>query len=480
MRAAILLLLFLNLAIAAPNRFANKLTSCRVPGVAEDVLCGTYEVYENRAAKEGRKISLNIVVLPAKSADVAPDPLVFLAGGGVAPATGYGSYFFGAFADLRQHRDIVLIDQRGTGKSNPLNCDVHTEPSDADFRDEARFLQAVRNCRKQLESKADLHYYTSPFAMDDLDEVRNWLGYARLNIYGVSYGTQAGMVYLRQHPDRVRALVLQGVLPFDSSAWLDMPRSTQQALDYVFAACARQQGCHNAFPNLAQEFKTLLQRLAANSVKITVNKPDSKEKVEVPIDAEILRTFVFRVLYSADRIHDLPFLIHSAYTGDYLPMAGILAEKDDSPIQIPKGIYYTIVCSEEMQFNPAQLSVEASASFMGEFRVRRDIQACGEWIRGWLPKDFFTPVRSNVSALVLNGTLDHVAPPRYGEKVTRSFSNARQIVLPVRGHNDTDPCVAKVITDFITAGSSEKLDTSCLAKTTDLTFALRADELTKD
>lgn len=472
---ALVLFVLLNLGMLAPNRFAGKLTFCHVPGIEEEVLCGHYEVFENRAAKTGRKINLNIMVLPAKTTIVASDPLVFLAGGGVAPATRYAGYFANAFADLRQDRDIVLIDQRGTGKSNPLECELSTEPANPMYRDQARFLDAVRNCRKQVESKADLHYYTTPIAMDDLDEVRNWLGFPRINIYGVSYGTQAAMVYLRQHPDRVRVVILHGVIPLDESMWLEIPRSSQQALDYVFATCARQQSCHNAFPNLAQEFNALLKRLAEKPVNVSVSKLDSNEKVEVPIDAEILRVFVVRVLFSAERIHDLPFLIHSAYEGDYLPLAGKLAPTEDRTI--PIGIYYSIVCSEEMQFDPAALPAAAAGSFIGELRVRRDIQACGEWIRGWLPKDFFKPVESSVPVLILNGALDHVAPPRYGERVARSFRNPRRLVLPARGHNDTDPCVAKIITAFVTAGRSQHLDRSCLAKTQELSFALRASDL---
>ena len=226
------LLLPLNLGVLAegskaPGRsVAGKLKPCHVPGVDEEVHCGRYEVYENRGARKGRKIGLNIVVLPARGPKVAADPLVFLAGGGVAPATRYAGFLSEAYPNLRRQRDILLVDQRGTGGSNPLECDLTTDPASAEYRDEGRFLAAVRRCRRELEQKADLRYYTTPIAMDDLDEVRRWLGYPRFNLFGVSYGTTAAMVYLRQHPEHVRTVALQGVIPLDVPMWLEAPRSS--------------------------------------------------------------------------------------------------------------------------------------------------------------------------------------------------------------------------------------------------------------
>ncbi len=459
-----------------PSRsLTDKLKPCRVPDVEEEVLCGRYEVYENRAGT-GRKIGLNIVVLPAKTPDVAPDPLVFLAGGGVAPATRYARYFSRAFPDLRLHRDILLVDQRGSGGSNGLECELLTDPTNAEYRDEARFMEAVRRCRKESEKKADLRYYTTPLAMDDLDEVRGWLGYPRLNLFGVSYGTKAAMVYLRQHPERVRAVVMHGVVPLDAPMWLELPRSSQQALDQAFAACAGQLGCRDAFPNLAQEFSTLLQRLAEKPVRVKVSKPETGQEVEVPIDAEVLRGFVAGVLFSTARIHDLPLVIHLAHEGDYQPLARRVAFRGESGI--PKGVYLSIVCSEQMlQLDARSLPAAAAGTFVGEFRLGREILACGEWTRGWLPKDYWTPVRSNVPALIMTGALDHATPPRYGELVARSLAGSRHLVLPSRAHNDTDPCVSGMVQAFVTAGSSQGLDTSCLAKTEGLSFALRVEEL---
>jgi len=481
---AAVLLLPLNLGVLAdgseaPGRsVAGMLKPCQVPGVDEEVRCGRYEVYENRAAGKGRKIGLNIVVLPAKGPEVATDPLVFLAGGGVAPATRYAPFLSKAFSNLRRQRDVLLVDQRGTGGSNPLDCDLPTDPASAEYRDEGRFLAAVRRCRRELEQRADLRYYTTPIAMDDLDEVRGWLGYPRINLFGVSYGTSAAMVYMRQHPERVRAVALQGVVPLDVPMWLEVPRSSQQALDQAFAACARQPGCHDAFPELENEFSALLKLLAEKPVKVKVSELQTGQEVEVTIDDEILRGFVAGALFSASRIHDLPLLVHLAHQGDYQPLAARTAVRGESGI--PKGVYLSIVCSEIIpQFDPDALPAAAAGTFMGGFRTGRDVSACREWVRGWLSPGFWTPVKSNVPVLVMTGALDHVTPPRYGERVAQSLAHARHLVLPHRGHNDTDECVNGMIEAFMTAGSLAGLGTSCLAKTEDLSFALQRDDLVK-
>lgn len=432
---------------------APKLQPCHVPGVDEEVRCGRYEVYENRAARSGRKIALNIVVLPATGSSSSNDPLVFLAGGGVAPATRYASFLRNAFPHLRKQRDILLVDQRGTGGSNPLDCEITTDPASAEYREEERFLASVRRCRAQLASKADVRLYTTPLAMDDLDDVRAWLGYSRLNLYGASYGTSAAMVYVRQHPDRVRTVTLQGVVPLDGQMWLEVPRTSEELLQKVFAAS------HAAFPEAEREFRSLLKRLA--------------EKPEAGIDDAVLSDFVFKALYSASRIRDLPLLLHLAYQGDLQPLASrIAAMKGDSGI--PKGVYLSIVCSELIpQFDARDVPAAVAGTFLGGLRLGREISACGEWVRGPLPPRYWAPMRSNVPALVMNGELDHLTPPRYGRHVAQSLPRARHLVLPQRGHNDVDECITGMIEAFVAAGDAAKVDASCLAKTEELSFAVK-------
>jgi pimeloyl-ACP methyl ester carboxylesterase len=416
------------------------------------------------------------VVLPATGAARAPDPLVFLAGGGVAPATRYAPFLSKAFAHLRRERDILLVDQRGTGGSNALACDLSTDPTDPIYRDEARFLDAVSQCRAALERHADLRFYTTPLAMDDLDEVRAWLGYPRLNLYGASYGTRAAMVYVRQHREHVRTVALQGVVPIDVPMWLEVSRSSQEVLDRAFAACAHDARCHDAFPEPGRELEALLLRLSSRPVRVTVRRTEKGAETEVTIDDNALRTFLVRELYDASRSHKLPLLIHLASTGDLRPVAAKLTAKDTDGI--PKGIYFSIVCSEDIPlFDAGALPAATAGTFLLGRRVGRDVSACGRWVRGWLPPGFVTPITSDVPALVMNGELDAVTPPRYGEHVAQTLSHARRLVLPGRGHNDVDPCVTGIVEALVAAGDPAGIDTNCLAKPEQLPFPLRVEDL---
>jgi pimeloyl-ACP methyl ester carboxylesterase len=215
-----------------------------------------------------------------------------------------------------------------------------------------------------------------------------------------------------------------------------------------------------------------MKRLAEKPLHIKVKAPESSEEVDVVIDAEVLRIFISKVLYSAEKIHDLPLIIHLSYTGDYQPLAQKLAIPPDK--SIPKGVYLSIVCAEEIpKFDPAELTAASADSFLGSFRISREVLACKQWPHGWLPKNYRTPVKSDVPALVMNGSLDHITPPGYGEHVAQSLINSKHLILPNRGHNDTDPCVNEIIQAFIAAGNVNGLDTSCLAKTEELSFEVK-------
>jgi pimeloyl-ACP methyl ester carboxylesterase len=200
-----------------PRTVQQKLKPCKVEGIQEEVLCGTMSVWENRTAKSGRKIDLYMVVLPALSANPAPDPVFYISGGpgyGSAGAAGGMAQFL---AEIRKQRDIVLLDQRGIGKSHPLHCDL--PGGEADLQSYMRSLfpmETLRACQPKLAAQADLTQYTTTIAMDDLDDVRAWLGYERINVFGGSYGTRAAQAYMRQHPDHVRSALLAGVMIMDA------------------------------------------------------------------------------------------------------------------------------------------------------------------------------------------------------------------------------------------------------------------------
>jgi pimeloyl-ACP methyl ester carboxylesterase len=232
-----------------------------IPQFAGKANCGTYEVYENRASRKGRRINLKVVVFPATGLKREPDPFVYIPGGPGSSATEDAPFVAQQFARILEHRDLVFVDQRGTGGSHPLNCDLYNAADLQSYLGYFFPLEDVRKCREQLEQNADLKLYTTPIAMDDLDEVRQALGYERINLFGASYGTRAALVYLKQHPGHVRTVTLQGVAPPGEFMPLAFPQHNERALRGILAECLTDQSCSQAFPNLKSEAKMVLERL---------------------------------------------------------------------------------------------------------------------------------------------------------------------------------------------------------------------------
>ena len=452
-------------------QFAGKLAPCAVTGVADTVLCGRFEVPEDRSKPGGRKISLNVVVVPATGDSVASDPLVFLAGGGVAPATRYAGFLSRAFPRLRQHRDILLVDQRGTWGSQPLACGG--APGAGAPADTATALEALRRCRDSLATAADLRMYTTSSAMDDLDAVREWLGYERVNLYGVSYGTRAAQVYIRQHPDRVRAAVLYGVVPLALPSQLDLAASAQATFERVCRACAADTACHAVTADLKGDLEALLAELAEQPMRVTTfGQPGSPRTIDVTDRA--VRDLVQVMLGGSRPIERLPFLIHRAATGDLRPLGMALAD-DGGPPPPPRGVFLCILCSEAMpQVDASAISRATSGTFFGDFPVRWQLRQCAEWPRATLQRDFWKPVTSGVPLLAVSGDLDPITPPRYAEAVVRGFAAGRHIVVPSRSHNDVDPCITSLFESFLIAGTTAGLDTSCVMMPRPLRFATGA------
>jgi pimeloyl-ACP methyl ester carboxylesterase len=252
--------------------------------------CGTLKVYEDRSTNTGRQITLNLAIIPAVSRNAEPDPLFFLSGGPGQSATETYLQLSRAFDRLHQKRDIVLVDQRGTGKSNPLECpnleeaDVENLPPDAD---PAPFLA---DCLQELDANPAL--YTTSIAMDDLDQVRAGLGYDQINLYGVSYGTRAALTYMRQYPERVRSVVLDGVVPQDEILGLEVAQDAQRALDLIFDRCAGDENCRQAYPDLRSDFSGLFKSLKQAPVKVTLDHPVTGERTELSFTAEKLASAI--------------------------------------------------------------------------------------------------------------------------------------------------------------------------------------------
>ena len=463
-------------------RFAGKLAACEWPGFAGEVWCGTLEVPEDRAAPAGRALSLRIAVLPATgdSGSLA-DAVTFLAGGGVAPATRYVPFLANAAPRLREDRDIVLVDQRGTGESNPLDCDL-PQPheveggTDAGPRYQEAYLGALAECREAVGQRADPTLYTTWNAADDLDAVREWLGYEQLSLWGASYGTKLARVYMRRHPGRVRAAVLHGVVPIEWSMWPDLFVAADSAFSELMALCAADSACAASYPDLEERFEDLAQRLEERPIPLGVPLAGAPaDTVEVRFDRRSLAGLVVGMLRSSRAARSLPAVVDELSRGDYERISSM--QRPGVPSSIPRGVYLSIACTEELsRLTDADRERARRPTRLGAGEwFEEEIRECEVWGQGTPPPGFWAPVKSDTPVLLLTGSEDYVTPPSYAERIAGRLPNASVRVVPQRGHDDVDSCVAALIENFLIQGRDTDPDLACPEDREPLPFEIRGD-----
>jgi len=455
------------------------LTDCDVQGVPGKQKCGTLEVYENRATKTGRKISLNIVVYPATGPDRQPDPLFYFAGGPGSAATEDAPGFVPAFAKIREHRDLVFVDQRGTGRSHPLDCPFYNPADLQSYLGYFFPLEEVRKCRAELETKADLKLYTTTIAMDDIDEVRAALGYERINLFGGSYGTRAALTYLKRYPQHVRTATLQGVSPTDQYLPGDFPVSNERALEGILAECAADEACNKAFPNLKSEAKAVLAQLIKGPVEVEVEKPNSKERVKVKLSRDLAAEAIRYMLYSPVPASRVPLLLHRAAEGNFEPLANqALFYRRVLVGTGSNGMYLSITCAEDLPgIKPGEGERLGANTFLGDYRLRQQREACALWPRAQVERNYTAPVRVDVPVLILTGEWDPVTPPANGDRIAKNLPNSLHIVVPHGAHGlgglEGIDCVLGLTTGFVEQGTTRGLDTSCVKNIRRKGFALK-------
>jgi len=441
-----------------------QMTACNNPNLTSAALCAKYEVFENRATKSGRKIPLNIVLLPSVNPKPVPDPLFYLAGGPGGAATAYAPEKF--IDGLRRNRDVVLVDQRGTGESYPLNCPSPGSREDMrGYFGEQFPLERIKACRTELEKIADFTQYTTAIAMDDLDEVRAVLGYDRINVYGGSYGSTTSLVYLRQHGDHVRSVAVVGVAPPAAKIPLSFARGVQDSMNRLFADCAAEPACKAAYPNVAEEFKSVVAKFDNGPVEVEAGNVYTKATQKVLVTRDAFVDAIRQLLYVPNAAAALPALIHLGANGNLGPIVGtafqVVSQID---ARIARGMQLSVICAEDTPFITADdIKTTSANSFYGDARVRPTIKACSEWPHAKVPASFLDPVKSDVPVLLVSGALDPVTPPWIAETVAKTLSHSKLVVIQNATHSSYE-CVENLIADFIDKGTTENLDASCVEK----------------
>jgi len=445
-------------------RSSLALASCRLAGVEALARCGTLSVWENREARSGRRIEINVAVVPARLRARERDPIVVFAGGPGQGAVSLASQVMPLFTRLNDTRDVLFVDQRGTGESNPLDCeDDEVQPLQALFED-ALPERLVRKCLDQLD--ADPRQYVTSIAIEDLEEVRAALEYPTLNLWGGSYGTRVALEYLRRHPDRVRTLVLDGAAPPDMKLPLSFVPDGEAALKRLLDDCDAEVLCKSTYPALRASIAALRSQLSRRPARVSIQDPRTGDRQTIQVNENVFLSGLFRPLYVPELASLLPFGVSAAAAGDFNPLlAQNLEFTTDVSENLAVGMHLSVICAEDVpRITPDDLAALGS-SFFGGSLVDDFMRACALWPRGRVPEDYYTPVRSDVPALILSGGIDPATPPRHGARVAESLPNARHFVAPHLGHGvSLHGCAPRLVESFVRKASARELDGKCLER----------------
>jgi len=445
----------------------SRLRPCRLAGIDEELFCGKLTVFENRQTRIGRTIDLNVVVLPAFDPKNKAEPLFDLAGGPGVAATSRAIFYATEGREYRRKHDIVLVDQRGTGQSNPLTAEPKKK-TPRDYLTEMYPVDYVKVLRRTLERHADLTQYTTSIAMDDLDEVRSWLGYERINLLGLSYGSRAALVYMRQHPERVRCAIIVGVAPTYLTIPLYHSQAAARAMELLLQECERNSTCRQAFPQIRLDWQNVLAQLGREPARVLYSPTDKGGPVTVEIQRDIFAEKVRTWMYGRDKARRIPFIVHQAAQGDFAPFLREAISQSISD-SIADGMYLSVTCAEDIPFiDQAEAAKLNEGNPFGNYRVFQQTRACSVWPQGKIPADYHDPVSSNIPVLIFSGSMDPVTPPQRGDEVAKYLPNSRHVIISQAGHGahglSDQGCVDRIIIELMDKKSARDLDTSCVER----------------
>ncbi len=431
------------------------------PPAVNGAECGMLSVLENPADPAGKKIALNVLRWPAISPGAEADPLFVIAGGPGQAATEIAAMLAPILFEVRKNRDIVFVDQRGTGKSNPMHCGQDEAASWVQTSLEAQSAskKIIRACAEKYAAQAP--FYTTPFTVVDLELVRKSLGYKRINLWGASYGTRVILEYMAQYPEVLRTTVMDGVAPVQ----LALPAFTEidaySAFEKVADICSSNKNCKRRYGDLLVKAQSVSETLASAPVQIDFLHPLTEQTTAMLIDNMKFASLLRFALYDRYLAQLLPRVVAATFDENYTLLASLVTQVfGNKQLQgIAQGMHVNILCNEDRGF----LQPLSNISFfgLGTHTAMRDV--CALWPHTPLPERFYLPIASDVPSLLLSGALDPVTPPYWAEKVLPGLSQGLHVVASGAHHGVTaHGCTAKVIANFIEAGTTAALDTHCI------------------
>jgi len=448
---------------------AQALTECRVAGIRNSVQCGVVQRALDPARPDGPKIAVHYVVVPAMARRKLPDPVFLLAGGPGQAAIGVGPQAFGLFSRLNNRRDIVFVDQRGTGQSAPLECADAKRERLSDQAGPDQQVALMMQCKAALlklpyiKAEADLGFFTTTLAMQDLDAVRAQLGAERIDLVGISYGTRAALEYIRQFPTRVRRSVLDSVAPPDMALPTSFSTDGQAAFEAQLRACEQQAECTATYPKLRADWAALLASLPRPA---TAAHPLTGRLEHFTLTRDMVLGAVRGALYAPATTAALPAAITEAAAGRVEALLGVGALLSSRKgMQLAMGMHFSVVCAEDAPRLSA--SDDKPGTDFGTDYATLYQRVCAQWPRGAVPPEFYKVGPSSVPTLLFSGGADPATPPRHGARVAAALGPAAQhVVVPNAGHSVLGiGCARDLLYRFIDASddkAASALDASCV------------------
>ncbi|HEU0016208.1 MAG TPA: alpha/beta fold hydrolase [Longimicrobium sp.] len=475
--------LLLAAALAIPSvAAAQSVTWGSCEPVATRARCGTITVPEARDTPGGRSIDVAFAVLPATdSAGRSPDPVLVLFGGpgdaGIERLRGVEA----AFAVINRTRDLVVVDQRGTGRSAPLRCVFGSDDDLQSYLEAFLPVAAMRECSARLGAGADLSRYRTRDFVADLEALRSALGIARWNLYARSYGTRVALHYLQRHPEPIRSATLVGVVPPELTVPMTLGADADAALERVAADCRADSACAAAFPRFREEVDSIARRLERAPAAVSLPHPMTDQPITLTLSRGTFGEMVRAILYTPEGASQLPLLVHEAFGGDYrfLLMTG-LGRRRGLARSGAAGLYLAVTCAEDVRRVDPQAALASNrGSTMGTARVAQHLEACQAWPARPTGDEFPTAAAIRVPVLMIVGDADPATAPRWAEVAMRAMENGRLVIVPQGGHDfgrmSGGDCLDRVQAAFLAAPDPAALDAECVKAMRRPPFVLRRE-----
>ncbi len=444
----------------AGNLSEPQLAPCHVPAIEGRAHCMDLPLPEDWSQPEGNSITIHVAIVPPSGGQATRAPLYLLAGGPGQAATQMGRFISRALQRARRAREVVLVDQRGTGRSTPFKCALTNDPH-------ARGDDVAQRCLAHTSQRPQ--YFDSAAFIRDLEAVRTHLGHGQINLLGGSYGTRAGLLYLRAYPQNVRTLILDAVAP-PATAFMERSMlSASEALHNMLQACAAQPDCATAFPQLASQLHGIRESLRQRPVLVQTG-------LTLTVTEDVFLNALRNALYSAEHTAMLPYIISEFAAKNYAPWTAISQAWESTYATMSIGTMLSVLCAEELaRTSPQRISELSRNKLFANVDLKFWFDACRVWPSAPYPAGYGEPVVSDVPTLLLSGALDPVTPPQFADAAAATLSRSRHIVAPYNGHiTSTYGCIPKLLAQFLDSADPQSLEPGCIDERGRMPFVVSA------